>query len=168
MSQELLESIQAVSVIEPVDLTSGANSGDWISLAKYRRVLFLIAKGAGGTAGQDPVITLQEATDASGTGAQNLAAIDKVFSKQAATDLTAVAAFTVVTQTAAATYTDADLAEQAALIGIEVKADELSSGFDFCTINIADPGAGNSQIGAVLALCLEPRYGGQVGVSAIA
>jgi len=167
---EFLESIQVVSVIEPVDLTSGANSGDWIHLGGtpgFRRCLFLVAKGAGGSAGQDPSIVLQEATSAAGGGAQNLVKIDRIYSKQAATDLTAVGVFTIVSQTESASYTDADLAEQAALIGFEVKDTDLSAGFEFVTVNIADPGAGNSQIGAVLAVLFEGRYLNQVAGSAI-
>jgi len=156
---QLLENAQAISIIEPIDLTAGANSGDWVSMANYHRCLFLIAKGAGGTAGQDPTITLQEATAAAGTGAQNLVKIDSVYSKQAATSLAAVGQFTVVSQTSSATYTDAALAEEAGLIGIEVLDTDLSDGFDFVTVNIADPGATNSQLGAVIAILYEPRYG---------
>jgi len=168
---EFLESIQVVSVIEPVDLLAGANSGDWVHLGGtpgFRRCLFLVTKGAGGTGGEDPVVTLQEATSAAGGGAQNLVVVDRVFSKEAATDLTSTGVFTIVTQTAAATYSTGTLAENAALIGFEVKDTDLSSGFEFVTCNIADPGSGNSQLGAVLAVLFEGRYLTQVAGSAIA
>ena len=50
MKAKLLEQFQVVTVIAPVDLTVGANSGDWVHLGtKFRRCLFLVAKGAGGT-----------------------------------------------------------------------------------------------------------------------
>jgi len=167
---EFLESIQVVSVIEPVDLLAGANSGDWVHLGGtpgFRRCLFLFTKGAGGTGGDDPTITLQEATSAAGGGAQNLVKIDRIYSKEAATDLTSTGVFTIVSQTAAATYSTATLAENAALIGVEVKDEDLSAGFEFVTINVADPGAGNAQIGAVLAVLFEGRYLTQVAGSAI-
>jgi len=170
MQSEFLEAIQVVSVIEPVDLLAGANSGDWVHLGGvpgFRRCLFLLTKGAGGTGGDDPVVTLQEATTAAGGGAQNLVVVDRIYSKQAATDLTAVGAFTIVTQTAAATYTDPDLAEQAALVGIEVLDTDLSAGFEFVTVNIGDPGVGSAQLGAVLAVLFEGRYLSQVAPSAI-
>jgi hypothetical protein len=168
---EFLESIQVVSVIEPVDITSGANSGDWVHLGGtpgFRRCLFLFAKAAGGTAGEDPTITLQEATAADGTGAQNLVKIARVYSKEAATNLTTTGQFTLSTQTAAATYTTATLAENACLVGFEVKDVDLSDGFEYVTCNIADPGAGNAQIGCVLAVLFNGRYLPEVAPSAIA
>jgi len=85
--------------------------------------------------------------------------IAKIFSKQAATDLTAVGQFSIITQTLATTYTDLDLAEQAALLGIEVVASDLSTGFEFVSINVDDPGAGLAQLACVLAILTEPRYG---------
>jgi len=85
--------------------------------------------------------------------------IATVYQKQAATDLTAVGQWTKVTQAAVATYTNGTLAEQAALLAIEVLASDLSSGFAFVSINVDDPGVGNAQLMCVLAILTEPRYG---------
>jgi hypothetical protein len=171
MIAELLEHMQVVTVIAPVDLAGGANSGDWIHLGGkpgFRRCCFLFAKAAGGTGGEDPIVVLQEATSAAGGGAQNLAKISKVYSKEAATSLAAVGAFSIVTQAAAVSYTEGALAEDACLLGIDISADDLSEGFEFVTVNIADVGSGNAQIGCVLAVLYDGRYMGQVAPSAIA
>lgn len=167
MSFEFLEAFQIHPIALPKDLVAGATTGDFISMAKYNRCLFLFVKDAGGSLGEDPTITLREAQDAGGTGAQDLVQIDKIFSKQAATDLTSTGVFTILTQTIAATFTNATLAEEAAVLGIDVKASDLSDRYGYVSLNIDDPGVGNAQLACVLAILTEPRFGADVGQEAI-
>lgn len=153
---DLLEQVQIVSGFLPVDMQAAANTGDWVSMKDYERCTIVFFKAAG-TAGDDPTLTLQEATAVAGTGNQDLAAIDSVYVKQD-TALTGVGQFTKVTQAAAATYTDATSAEDAAIWVIDVKAEDMSEGFDCINASVGDVG-GNAQLGCLLYLLWPARYG---------
>lgn len=147
-----------VPVILPLDLQT-ARSGDWISLKGYQGVAFVFYKGAG-TAADDPTVTLRQATAVAGTSAKDLATVTTVWKKQGT--LTAVGAWTKVTQAAAATFVgDGTSAEEEGLYVIEVDAAELdrANGFDCITVNIGDVG-GNAQLGCVLAVLYGGRYSG--------
>lgn len=160
-----LDTHQVVPVIMPVNLATAANSGDWISLAKFRRVAFIVV-AAIGAAAEDIVVTVRQATTAAGGGAKDLLGIDRVWTKQGA-DLAAIGAFTKVSQTAAATYTSDTGGETANLYVVEIDAEQLdvTNGFDFVTLNIADTGT-TAKLGCVIAILSEPR--GSANVSAIA
>lgn len=161
LNADFAEQVNIVSAIAPVDLSAAANTGDWISMKNYERATLVVFKGAG-TAGDDPTVTLQQATDVSGTGAKNLAAIDRVHVKQD-TALTSVGTFTLVTQTAAETYTDDTSAEDQAIWAIDIQAEDLDRANDFDCIqaSIADVGT-NAQIGGALWLLWGARYGGDL------
>ena len=61
--RSFFETHQVQMAIVPVDLSTAANNGDWINVADYESVVCLLIKGAG-TAGDDPVFKLQQATAA--------------------------------------------------------------------------------------------------------
>ena len=175
MNQHILEKLQIAQGFLPVDMSAGANAGDWVSLKNYGRVAIVLFKEPG-TAGNDPTITLQQATDVSSTGAKalNITRVDK---KQAASDLLAVGQFTKSTADdpetndtfSTNTWTNTDLAEQAAIIVIDVKAEDLDidNGFDCVRVTIADVGT-TGQLGALLYLLHEPRFATDPLPSAIA
>lgn len=151
----------------PVAMNTGANAGDWVSMKGYGRMAIVIFKAVG-TAGDDPTIAVKQATDVSGTGAKAVGFTD-VRKKQAATNLLAVDQFTKSTSASPATndtfnttngtWTNTDLAEQAAIIVIDIKAEDLdvNGGFDCVQVSIADIGT-NAQLGCVLYFGHEPRY----------
>lgn len=142
-------------------------TGDYVSLANYGKVGILFVDGAG-TAGDDPTITLYEATDTGGSGAQALAVIDRYWIKQAATSLVSVGAFTETTQTAASTIAfNATSAEQVLIAYFEVNAEELSDGFNSIRADVALAASGGAQYGAVLYMLLDPRYPQADSVSAL-
>ena len=177
MNKLLVEKLQIAQAILPVSLDGGANAGDWVSLKNYNRCAIVVFKAVG-TAGDDPVIAVKQATDVAGTGAKAVG-FTRVDKKQAATNLLAVGAFTKSTSaapatndvfdTAAGTFTNTDLAEQAAIIAIDIKAEDLDldNNFDCIQVSIADVGA-NAQIGAALYLLHDPRYSEAALPSAIA
>jgi hypothetical protein len=164
MNQLLVEKAQIAQGFLPVAMNAGAPVVDWVSLKEYGRCSVVFFKAVG-TAGDDPTITLLQAQDVSGTGSKALT-INRVDKKQAATNLLAVGQFTTSTPAAPATHdtftantwTNSDLAEQAAIVVIEVKAEDLdvNNGFDCVTITIADVGT-NAQLGCALFLMHEPR-----------
>jgi hypothetical protein len=150
----------------PAD-TDTDQAGDYISLKDYNKVVVVYAKGAG-TAGDDPTLTLYEATAVDGTDAQVLAVIDKHYIKQAATNLTAVGEFTKTAQTAASTIVfNATSAEQTVLDYFVVDAAQLSNGFDCIRVDCALAASGGAQYATLLYFLLEPRYGQEPAVSAI-
>ncbi len=165
MNQHALEKMQIVSAIVPVDLKTAANDGDWVSLKNYGRctVIFFTAVG---TAGEDPTLTMEQATAVAGTGAKALT-FTRIDHKQNA-DLTTIGQFTTVAQTAAATYTDATSAELQKIWVVDIMAEDLdvANGFDCIRMRIADVGAA-IQLGCGLYLLHEPRFASATLPSAI-
>lgn len=140
--------------INPVaDLAAGANTGKRIHMRNYQTLGVLFTKNAA-SAGTDTVtITLQEHTANTGGTSQNLAAITDWYYKSTASALAGTEAWTEVTQAAAATLAMADSgpikAANQALVFFEVEADSLSAGFEWLSVNIADPGSGGTILGGV-------------------
>lgn len=146
-----------IPAIVPLDLQT-ARDGDWVSLKNAQGVCFVVFKGVG-TAGDDPDITIEQATDIAGTGAKVLNAIATVWKKQGAL-LTGVGVWTKVTQTADDLFdADATSAEEQAVYVFEVETDELDvdGGFDCVRVRVLDTGV-NAQLGAALYLLYGLRH----------
>lgn len=146
-----------VPAIVPLDLQT-ARTGDWVSLKNAQGVAIVFFKGAG-TAGDDPTLTVQQATDVAGTSAKNLSTITAVHKKQGT--LTSVGTWTTSTQAAAATYAgDGTSAEEQAVYVIEIEADELDvdNGFDCINVACSDVGT-NAQLGCALYILYGLRHG---------
>ncbi|AMS41168.1 hypothetical protein [Aminobacter aminovorans] len=155
MNQHILEKLQIAAGFVPVSMAT-APTEDWVSLKNYGRMTVVFFKAAG-TAGDDPTLTLEQATAVAGTGAKALN-FTRIDVKQGA-DLFAVGQFTTVTQAAANTYTDATSAEVQAIWVLDVEAEDLDvdGGFDCIRASISDVGT-NAQLGCMLYLGHEPRY----------
>lgn len=162
-TSRFLETHQLIAGFVPVDMQTAANNGDWVSLVNYNRVVCVLFKAAG-TAGDDPIFTLQQAQDAGGTGAANLN-FTTIYKKVGVQ--TGINGWTVVTQAAGNTYTDTDSAEAQAIIAVEIDAPMLADGFTHVRLTIPDTG-GNAQLGCAFYLMSEPRSAGKVMPSAIA
>jgi hypothetical protein len=156
MSKEMLSALQICEGFLPVDMAAGANTGDYVSLKHYRRCLVVLFADPG-TASEDPVLTLQQAQDASGTGAKALD-FTTIHQKEAGTNLQGTGAYTRVTQAAANTYTSATGGENAQLIVVEVAAEDLdvAGAFDFIRATVADTGATAGKMGALLYILGDP------------
>ncbi len=165
---DFAEQVHVVSGFLPTDLATAA-TGDWICLKNYSKVTVIFLKNIGQN-GEDPTITFEQA-DQIGGSAKDLDVIDKVYVKQAATNLLSVGTFTVATQTKSETYTEGTSGEQAALWVMDFYADELdiANGYDCFRASIADTGTNVSNVpyGAILYLLWPPRYGEQTLLSAI-
>lgn len=161
----LVEEAQIVAAIIPVDSQTGANTGDYVSLKNYERCTIIVYKAAG-TAGDDPVITVTQAQDVSGTGvkALNFTRVDAKVGAQ-----TGVGQFTTVTQASGNTYTDAVSAEAQGIFAIEFKAEDLdvNNGFDCLKVAIPDTGSAGAQILCALYVLRGAKYGSQPLPSAI-
>lgn len=157
VNTRILERIQIVEAFTPVDLSTGANDGDWVSLKGYKRVLCVLHASVG-TAAQDPTITLEQAVDVAGTSSKALATVTVGWSKIGTTNLTAVGTWTATTQAAAATFTKTSAAS-AKILAVEVTADQLDAdnAFDCIRMRVADVGA-NAQLGVGYYILADPRY----------
>lgn len=153
----LVEEAQIVMAIVPVDSQSGANNGDWVSMKGYDRCSIVLIKAAG-TAGDDPVFTVRQATAVDGTGAKalNFTRIDAKVGAQ-----TGIGTFTTVTQAAANTYTDTVSAEAQAIMVVEFKAEDLdvNNGFDCIQLQIPDTGSAGAQLLTAIYVLRGARYG---------
>lgn len=153
----ILDDLDMVEGFPCVDLQTAANTGDWVAARDFDKVAVVFISGVG-TAGDDPTLTIQQATDNAGTGAKALN-FATIYRKQAATSLAAVTAWTKTTQTAANTYTNATAAEEPLIWWAEFAGDDLdvANGFDHIRATVADVG-GNAQPGYLFYLGRHGRY----------
>ena len=146
-----------------VDLQSGNNCGDWISLRNSARVGIFFTSGVG-SACDDPTLTIQQAKNACGGSVKSLAiCTGKAFKKQAATNLSAVTTWTsasgcVGTGCCTHTLTNLTSAEQSAMWYVEFDSSELDVAcqFNFIRATVADIGC-NAQPGS-LTYIVAPKY----------
>lgn len=159
----LVERAQIVPLGNLTDVVAGAFTGDFINLANFQRCSLVFFKEPG-AAGEDPVYTLLQAT--SNGGATKALVPKRVHSKQAATDLTAVARFSDVAATdiSTNTVTNATLAEQVAVHVVDILPEDLDvdNGYSWIQVTIADVGTTGAQWIAPLAILEGPRNGGNI------
>jgi len=154
---KFVEEHQICAGFNPVDMNTGANNGDWVSMKLYNHLTCILFKGIG-TAGEDPIFKMQQATAVAGTAAKDLLFTTIYFK---AGTLTSIGEFTKVVQAAATSYVNAVHAEVAAIYVVEFNAEDLDTegGFDCVQASVADIGAGaNPQLGACLYILSEPRH----------
>lgn len=169
----LLEQINIVPAYPPADHNTDKD-GDWVSLKNYSGCLVVLHKAAG-TAGDDFVLKLEQATDVAATGAKALN-ISRFWAKVGATALTGVGTFTKYSGTAAATIdtvsafgTDLAADTGEALIVIDVRASDLdvTNGFDCIHYVHEGDDVGNATIASCLYILYGASYPGASPVSAI-
>jgi hypothetical protein len=135
----------------PVDLQTATNTGKRIHLKNAAGITFIVFKAAG-TAGDDPVVSLQQHTAASSGSSANLAVIDHYYLKDGAT-LAGTEQWTMITQSVSQTITDpggaGTSAEHQQILVIEVSANSLSDTYEWVSLNVADTGS-NAQLGCCL------------------
>jgi hypothetical protein len=152
MSQEGLGALFDLSIgFAPVDMQTGTNTGKRVSLKHASGVTIVLFKAAG-TSGDNPVLTLQQHTASSSGTTASATIIDHYYLKSGTT-LAGTEAWTKVTQTAAATISDPGAATtsgaQQQIVAIPVRGEQLSDGYKYVSLNIADTGT-NAQLGCVL------------------
>lgn len=155
-----LQENQLAAGFVPVDMSAANNAGDWVTLKRYGRIIVLVF-AAVGTAGQDPVLTFEQATSAAGANAKALN-ITEVYQKAGASLLT-VEEFTKVEFAATNVYTATGTAAQQKIIAAEIRGADLDvdGGFAWIRCSVADVGAA-AQLGAMLYLATDAKYAGAV------
>src|SRR5437899_2301833 len=117
---KLVENAQIVAGFVPLDLQT-QRDGDWVLLRDFNHLTIVFYKGVG-QAGENPTVTLQQATDNAGSGVKALT-FTEIWKKQAA-DVQTVGQFTKTTQAAGNTYSDVSGNLQAIWV-LEIDADML-------------------------------------------
>ena len=157
VSRRFLSEHDVVSGVVPLDFQT-ARTGDYVSLRNHRHLTVIIFKAAG-TDGDDQTYTFNQATAVAGTGAKGLN-VTEYMEKEGT--LTSVTGWTRVTQTAASTIAPGDPNAQSQWIGvIEFDVSDLDADGGFDCVSVDNDGAGsNAQLGAILYILSEPKYGG--------
>jgi hypothetical protein len=144
--------------INPVaDLTAGANTGKRVHLRNYQTCGFLFFKNPASAGTDSVVLTLQEHTAASSGTSQNLAAIGDYYYKSTASALAGTEAWTeasnlsggVPQATLTLSNTSVVPAANQAMVFFEIEADSLSAGYEWVSVNIADPGSAGTILGGL-------------------
>jgi hypothetical protein len=157
------EQNQVVVGILPRDLDGGAASGDYVSLKNYGHIAIVVIKDAG-DAGEDPVVTVLQATKVDGTGAKALD-FTEYYLKDGTQ--TGVGTFTKTTQASGNTLTMTGENEQLAVLEFDAEDLDVAGGFDCLRVATSDPGSGTGAMGAVLYILSQPRYAAETMPSAI-
>jgi hypothetical protein len=144
----MLDQMQVASGFVPVNLSAANNTGCWVNLKLYARVLVVFFKAAAASGTEDPTVNLQQATDVSGSNAKALN-ISRSFTKTA-TDLTTIGQFTAGSPSSNS-LTVSGAATKAAIWVIEVLVSDLDRNNGFCCIQASVPKPGSiSQLGGIL------------------
>lgn len=166
MSNKLFaETHQVVSGFVPTE-SGAAETGDYVSFKNFNRCTVIYFTDSG-IAGDDPTLTFSQATLVDGTDDKPLTVVTTIHHKADA-DLTTLGVNTKVSQTAAATFTDATHGELQKIYQIDVTAEELdvANSFTCMRVSVADTGT-TGQEAAMLYIMSEPRYGEDILLSAI-
>jgi hypothetical protein len=163
LNNEFLEIADIIPAFVPVDMHTAANAGQWIGMKNIGRLVCVLFKAAG-TVGDDPVITIQQATSNVGAGAKPLT-FTRIRTKIGA--IASTPQWTIDTQTAANTFTTTSAASQA-VIAVEIRATDLdmTNGFDYVQLSIPVTGT-NPQLGAAFYIAYGIRYPQSVTPSAL-
>lgn len=143
----------------PVDMQT-AQTGKRVSLRNAGGCTVVVFKAAG-TAGDDPTFTLKQHTASTGGTTADLTIIDHYYLKTEAT-LDGDETWVKETQTAAATIVDpggdGTSAEAQQIIVIEVESSQLTAGYDYISLDVADTGT-NAQLGCAMYFLRDLEYG---------
>ena len=132
-----------VPAIVPVNLNTGANTGERVNMKDCTGVSIVVFASIG-TAASDLAVDVQEANAATGGTIRDLDIVTKYYIKDALS-LTAATTWSEVSQSAASEISDTGgagtSAEHSQIVVIEVRADQLSDGYKWLSVNIPQPGA---------------------------
>ena len=137
------------------DLAAGANTGKRIHMRNYDTLGVLLLKNVASAGTDDVVITLQEHNANTGGTSQNLAAISEYYRKAAAPiagteQWTEVNNLSSGNPQATLTVAGASQAANQVMVYFDVESGALSAGFEWLSVNIADPGSGGTILGGVI------------------
>jgi len=167
LNQEFTESCDINFAFIPVDMQTGNNGANWHKMAMCDRVALVLLKAAG-TAGDDPVFTVNQAKDNAG-GSSKALTFTKYRSKIGAIATAANRIWTITTQAAAGTATLTGAAASAAIVVVEIQGKDLdlANGFAYVQITIPDTGT-NAQLGTAIYIAVGLKQPQQTGIDFLA
>ena len=159
-TKRLIEMVNIVGCFTPVDLQTGTNNGDWVSLKHYTGVLCVLHSSIG-TANDDCDMTLEQATTVAGAGAKAITMAGGVYDKLGATTIPNGVWTRTDDGDDLGTFTNADSAENAYIFAVDVQVDDLdvTGGFDCVRLTCSNVG-GNAQLGSAIYIMYGPRIEG--------
>jgi hypothetical protein len=131
----------------PTDAVAGAITGNRIHLKDARCCSFIVIATGASTDRLD--LDLQEHNAASGGTSQDLDIITKAY-YQTETTLDGDETWTEWSQSAASEVTDIGGASEQQLVVVEVRAEQLSDGFEWVSLNVPDLGTNGTKHVAIL------------------
>jgi hypothetical protein len=134
------------------DLAAGANTGKRIHMRNYETLGVCLLKNAASAGVDDVVIALQEHNANTGGTSQALSCVTTFYRKSVASPLLGTETWNETVQAAGSTVTvaGATYATHQGFWYFDVEAASLSAGFEWLSVNIADPGAGGTILGGVI------------------
>lgn len=131
----------------PTDAVAAAITGNRVHLKDARCCSFIVIASAGSTDILD--LDLQEHNAATGGTSQDLDIITKYYYQDEAT-LDGDETWTEGSQTAASEITNVGSASAQQLVVVEVRAEQLSDGFEWVSLNVPDLGTNGTKFVAIL------------------
>lgn len=151
------KSFDIVPGIVPVNLNTAGNTGDRVHMKDCRAISIVIFASIG-TAGSDLAVDVQEANAATGGTIRDLDIVTKYYIKDALS-LTSATTWSEISQSAASEITDTGgagtSAEHSQIVVIDVRAEQLSDGYEWLSVNIPQPGATKLGCAFYIRHCLE-------------
>jgi hypothetical protein len=163
---EFGELIHTIPAAAPVDSHTAGVTGLWVSMKDYQAVR-VVVNYAAGTASDEVAITVNQATSNAGANSKACACISRVRKMIGATAIgqSHAGIDTIVTQSAASTYTPSSESGDQAIYMFEVHAEQLdvADGFDYMQVTIGAPN--NSRLCALTYDCFRSHHPQSVPVS---
>ena len=129
----------------PVDANTAGVTGKRTSFKNCRMVYACAMVAIAGGGSDSEVYTLNQANAASGGTSSSFAVITKYYLKTgASTTMANTESWTQTTQAAGSTVTLA-LSAKEHILAIPVYADQLSDGYSYISLDLADPGSGGTR-----------------------
>lgn len=152
MAQEALGRLVDISTgLAVYDTNAGAGTGKRVKVGGNAAGVTVVLFKAAGTGTDVPVLTFKQHTASSSGTTANLATITKWYAKSATT-LAGTEQWVANTQSAAATVTLTGEATKQGIYVFTIDADQLSDGYGYVSVDIADTGSAGAQYGGVLYL----------------
>ena len=145
-----------MGLLQGTQLDAAGNGGLWVSLRDYYKAVVLI-ETSGGTASDDLVISVNQATSNAGAGSKALSCVQRWRMMQAAAlNQSAGGVYTLNTQSLGSSFTATGSAGQQSLVVFEINAHSLDAtgGYYFVQASIAQTAqqcAGADEVPAILA-----------------
>jgi hypothetical protein len=137
----------AQGLLQGTQLDAAVNAGLWVSLRDYFKAVVLI-ETSGGTAGDDLVVSVNQATSNAGAGSKALACIPRWYMMQAAAlNQSASGIYTLATQNLGNSFTATGSAGQQSLVVFEIDSSYLDATDGFCFVQASIAQTAHSALG---------------------